>query len=133
MSEEMIEDKKKKAPKLSKLQKQELKLLNQIEEMGLVRHVEHMKYHPPHRVQGEHTMLEQSYETSVELYNADSWNNINKDREDGKIDKFPREMLTPVGIGFARCSVKDQFNRKVGRVIATTRALRSFLNSEASN
>lgn len=118
---------------MSKLRDQERKMMEQIEDLGLVSHVTHTYYEPGTMIKGEHGSLEISHETTVELYNANAWNNVNKDRKDGKTDKFPRDLLLPVGIGFTRCSVKDQFNRKVGRVIATSRAIKSFLNSEASN
>lgn len=128
----MIEEKKEKVVKLSKLQKQEKKLLEQIDEMGLIRHVTHEEVGFK-RVEGEHGDLYISHETCVELYVGQHWKNVDKDRKLGKVTEFPRDLLTPVGIGFARCSVMDQFNRKVGRVIATSRAIRSYINYEVGN
>ncbi len=118
---------------MSKLIDQERKMMEQIEDLGLVRHVTHTEYEPGTKIKGEHGKLEISHETCVELYNANAWNNVNRDKKLGKIENFPRDILSSVGFGFARCSVKDQFNRKIGRVIATARAICSFLNSEASN
>jgi hypothetical protein len=43
------------------------------------------------------------------------------------------EKEVPVGIGFSWCSHKDTFDRRIGRVKAMDRAIKSLLNCEASN
>jgi len=108
-------------------------LIDQVDDLGLIRHVHHEYFDEPKEVRGEHGHMFISHETCVELYNANNWVNIMKGKREGTVDQYPRELLEPVGIGFARCSVKDNFNRRVGRVIATSRAISSFLNSEHLN
>lgn len=128
-----MKEQKKKPKKLSKLQKQEQKLMDQVDDLGLIRHVSHEYFGAGKSVKSDHSVVWISHETCVELYNANNWVNIMKGKREGTVDQYPRELLEPVGIGFARCSVKDNFNRRVGRVIATSRAISSFLNSEHLN
>lgn len=69
-------------------------------------------------------------ETIVELYDKKSFESLVQQRKDGKIKEHPRDLLKPVGIGVARCSSKDQYDKRVGRLKATNRAIQSFINSD---
>ncbi len=114
----------------SKLEEQERELMDKVDELGLIRHVTHEKMSGGAR-RHKHSLI--THETTVELYVGNHWVNVNRDRRIGKIKLFPRAILQPVGIGLAMCSIHDQFNRRIGRLIATSRALNSYINNEASN
>lgn len=116
--------------KESKLKEAERELIDKVDELGLIRHVTHTEAQGGFK-RYKHSLI--THETTVELYIGNHWVNVNKDRKLGKTELFPRDILQPVGIGISMCSEHDQFNRRIGRVIATSRALNSYINNEAGN
>lgn len=56
-------------------------------------------------------------ETSVLLFPKGVWDSITPDE---------RKKLLPIVAGVTRCSAKDQFSRKTGRMIATGRAIKAY-------
>ena len=131
------------------LMEYEREQLNRLDTLNLVRVVQHeqftgmvskrvfnrktgeteevmVKVPNPRRVSGGNYRI--VGETCVQLYTKDDWDRALGLRKSGKMIES-----VPVGIGYALCSDKDQFDRRIGRLKATDRAIKSFLNSEVEN
>jgi hypothetical protein len=98
-------------PKRKALKKLEAKQLSQIKELDLHRVVEHLDKGDD----GRKT-------TIVCLYDWQSW--IDARKPDTKVGAIC------LASGHASCSKKDNFNKRLGRIIATGRAIKQFINSE---
>lgn len=125
------------------LRQYERTLMDKIAGLGLVYRVEHKQYTMPktknkwNNETKETEVIEVIVPYSIPLHTEKGTIMIIGEscvslyyRNDGlKGRELEREV--PVGIGFSWCSVKDTFDRQIGRVKAMDRALKSFMNSES--
>lgn len=101
-------ERKPRPPTKEHLMKIEAKQLKRIEELGLIRIVEHReKGHDGRKT------------TGVALYDKKLWKETAYEN---------RCTLKYTAGAHASCSFKDQFNKRLGRVIATARALQHLEN-----
>jgi hypothetical protein len=123
----------------------ERKLLDKLNELGLVHRTEHKQWKQPatkkkwNKELGQVEVIAVSIpdpqrvrindrtrfiiaETNVSIYH----------KNEGTTGRM-LEKEVPVGIGFSLCSQLNQFDRQIGRVKALDRAINSYLNSESNN
>ena len=96
---------------MGKLDRIEAEQLKELERLGLKREVQHVKLKEPKLVP-MHLRLRKVVER---YYSHTTIVRLDDDSEEG----LPLEAC----MDFAYCSTKDTFNKQIGRVIATARAL----------
>ncbi|KXB06104.1 hypothetical protein AKJ51_04205 [candidate division MSBL1 archaeon SCGC-AAA382A20] len=113
------------------LKKQEQKLLKKIEELGLVREIKHIRHKPCTVTYGSRSCKNVQAETIAYLVNPNKNDNQFRKILDAygcgvKVIKYKHLIES---WGFSVCHKNDQFNKRLGRVIATGRALKKYEDS----
>ena len=123
----------------------ERKLLDKLNELGLVHRTEHKQWRQPATKKKWNKELGKVEVVTVSIPNPQriktdkgeimiiAETNVSIYHKNEGITGRRLEMEVPVGIGFSLCSERDQFDRQIGRVKALDRAINSYLNSESNN
>ncbi len=119
------------------LKKQEEKLMKKIEEKGLERRIRHLRpvkeVGTPVDVEIEEKKYKNTRAITLIFLVTDDYNSPHppdvSDDEDINyyLNRLKKDKMHDIkSLGYAICSVEDQFNKQLGRIIATGRALKDL-------